>query len=70
LVTLFLLSVTGFNNTCQIEINVTTQMSPPIFFYYELDGFYQNQRDYVKSRDYGQMRAAYTNVTFSKYKEF
>jgi hypothetical protein len=40
-------------------------MNPPVFLYYQLEGFYQNQRDYVKSRDYGQMRAEYTNVSVS-----
>ena len=38
-------------------------MNPPVYFYYELDGFYQNQRDYVRSRDYGQIRGAYSEVS-------
>ena len=37
-------------------------MKSPIFFYYGLENFYQNQRDYVKSRDYGQLRGVYSNV--------
>ncbi|GIL56255.1 hypothetical protein Vafri_11601 [Volvox africanus] len=35
---------------CTIQLRVTKDMPAPVFVYYELSGFYQNHRRYVKSR--------------------
>jgi len=40
-----------FNTVCNVELTVTSKMTPPIYFYYKLTNFYQNHRRYVKSRD-------------------
>lgn len=31
-------------------------MKAPVYFYYQLDNFYQNHRRYVKSRDFNQLK--------------
>lgn len=36
-------------------LEVNSDMQPPIWIYYELDGFHQNHRRYVKSRDPKQL---------------
>ncbi|EFJ53273.1 hypothetical protein VOLCADRAFT_102874 [Volvox carteri f. nagariensis] len=36
--------------TCEIKLTITKDMPAPIFVYYELNGYYQNHRRYVKSR--------------------
>ena len=37
---------------CSFKFNLETTIPKPVYFYYQLENFYQNQRDYVKSRDY------------------
>lgn len=44
------------NEPGQITFNVTKDMEPPIWVYYELTNFYQNHRSYVQSREDIQMR--------------
>jgi len=34
-------------------------MPGPVYVYYEIHNFYMNHRDFVKSRDFGQMRGEY-----------
>jgi len=41
---------------CQISLKVLKDMEPPIYLYYQLDEFYQNIKDYSKSRSYKQNR--------------
>ena len=41
--------------TCTVTIQVTEKMEAPVFFYYELDNFYQNHRRYLKSRNSDQL---------------
>ena len=41
---------------CTINLKeITKEMKGPVYIYYELSGFYQNHRRYVKSRDDGQL---------------
>lgn len=44
------------NENCNITISVPSQMEAPVFFYYQLENFYQNHRRYVKSRDVDQLK--------------
>jgi hypothetical protein len=38
------------NETCTITVPIPTAMKAPVYFYYGLSNFYQNHRQYVKSR--------------------
>lgn len=51
------------NGWCNVTVNITQDMNPPIYFYYELTNFYQNHRSYVMSRDDDQLQGqqSYTN---------
>jgi hypothetical protein len=42
--------------TCQVSFTIPEEMPAPVFFYYHLTNFYQNHRNYVKSRDAKQIR--------------
>jgi len=46
----------GGPNPCEVNLTVEADMEPPIYVYYRLENFYQNHRDYVKSRDYLQLQ--------------
>ena len=39
-----------YDNECTIHIEIEQDMKAPIYFYYQIDNFYQNQRVYVKSQ--------------------
>ncbi|GAX85454.1 hypothetical protein CEUSTIGMA_g12870.t1 [Chlamydomonas eustigma] len=41
--------------TCTLLINITQNMSPPIYVFYEMNGFFQNNRRYVSSRSDQQL---------------
>jgi len=43
------------STNCSISINITSDMTSPIFVYYKLTNFYQNHRRYVKSRSDPQL---------------
>lgn len=49
-------SVCPLNSACTIQITVSEKMTAPVFFYYRLEGFHQNHRRYVKSRNDQQLR--------------
>ena len=40
---------------CVINIEIDSDIQPPIYVYYQLDNFYQNHRRYVKSRSNKQL---------------
>lgn len=50
------------NDLCEFKFTVENKIPYPVYFYYQLDNFYQNQRDYVKSRDYTQQSGVYRTV--------
>lgn len=39
------------NVNCTLQFDIPQNMEPPILVHYELQNFYQNHRNYVKSRD-------------------
>jgi len=42
--------------TCEITFNIDKTMKPNIMIYYQIDGFYQNHRRYMKSRSEKQLK--------------
>lgn len=44
------------SNPCNITIDITSDMKPPIYVYYKLTKYYQNHRRYVRSRDDNQLK--------------
>ncbi|EAR83000.2 ligand-effect modulator 3 LEM3 family protein (macronuclear) [Tetrahymena thermophila SB210] len=42
--------------TCTFNINIPSYMSQPIFFYYQLDNFFQTHRKFYQSKDIQQLR--------------
>ena len=44
------------SDTCQKIFNISEDLKSPIYFYYKLDNFYSNHIDYVKSKNYNQLR--------------
>eukprot|EP00163_Fabomonas_tropica_P011987 TRINITY_DN2302_c3_g2_i1.p1 TRINITY_DN2302_c3_g2~~TRINITY_DN2302_c3_g2_i1.p1 ORF type:complete len:296 (-),score=91.86 TRINITY_DN2302_c3_g2_i1:1060-1947(-) len=42
--------------SCNVQITIEKDMAQPVYFYYELDNFFQNHRRYVKSRSDEQLR--------------
>ena len=45
-----------YTNKNTITFNITKKMEPKIMVYYEIDGFYQNHRRYMKSRSDKQLK--------------
>ncbi|KAI8894538.1 CDC50/LEM3 family [Globomyces pollinis-pini] len=45
-------------NICLIEFNVPAQITAPVYIYYRLSNFYQNNRKYVSSFDLHQLSGA------------
>ena len=43
------------NTNCEITIDVDQDIDKPVFVYYQLIGFYQNSRRYVKSKNIDQL---------------
>ena len=46
----------AFANECEVTLTVEANMTAPVYFYYELHEFFQNQRIYVKSQAARQLR--------------
>jgi len=51
------------NSTCMIPIEIKENLSGPVFFWYEINGFHQNYRRYVSSRENEQLRAQVFNYS-------
>jgi hypothetical protein len=43
------------DDSCEIELKIENDMEPKIMIYYQLNGFYQNHRRYVKSKSDAQL---------------
>ena len=43
------------NKSCSIQFEVPSEIPGPVYFYYRLTEFYQNNRRYVKSFDLNQL---------------
>ncbi len=45
----------ALNTVCRKQILIEDDIDQPVFVYYQLNGFYQNSRRYLKSRDISQL---------------
>ena len=45
----------ALNEECNKQITLEDDIDSPVFIYYQLDGFYQNSRRYVKSKETDQL---------------
>ncbi|KAF9239600.1 ligand-effect modulator 3 family [Melanogaster broomeanus] len=50
-------------HSCFIKFNIVSDLAPPVFQYYKLTNFYQNNRRYVQSLDTAQLQGQ--NVDYS-----
>jgi cell cycle control protein 50 len=48
--------ICALNTVCNVNVTIPEDMSAPVYFYYELDNYFQNHRRYVKSRSDAQLR--------------
>ena len=51
------------NASCDINFSISKKLTQPIYFYYELDNFYQNHRLYVQSKDSQQLAGNIRSVS-------
>ena len=49
-------STCSLNETCEFTFDIQKNITSPVFFYYKLNNFYSNHIDYVKSKNYAQLR--------------
>jgi len=57
-------NVCSIGERCNVTLVVTDKMEHPVYLYYKLTNYYQNHRQYVKSRDDEQL-AGQTVTTYS-----
>lgn len=50
-------------STCKVSLDVTEKIAGPVFVYYEINGYYQNHRIYVKSRSPKQLAGGVYKVS-------
>lgn len=43
------------SEACEVKFNLNQSYSSPIYFYYQLDGFHQNDNRYISSKSYSQL---------------
>jgi len=55
-------NICGSNNICSVNFTIQDSISTTVYFYYQLSGFYQNHRQYVKSRDDNQLQGNRINT--------
>ena len=48
--------ITDSDGYCEFPIEIEQTLNSPVYLYYQIDNFYSNHRDYVKSRIYSQLR--------------
>lgn len=48
-------------HSCYIQFNVISDLAAPVFQYYKLTNFYQNNRRYVQSLDTSQLQGSYVD---------
>lgn len=46
------------NDICEIQFQINKEISGPVYMYYKLTNFYQNNRLYVKSVSFKQLQGA------------
>lgn len=51
------------SNVCSIQFSVPSDIPAPVFMYYRLTNFFQNNRRYVKSFDSSQLLGNYKTVS-------
>ena len=51
------------NSICHLNITIEEKIDKPVFVYYQLDGFYQNSRRYLKSKNIEQLRGLNENAS-------
>ena len=49
-------------SSCTVSETIKEKIEKPVFFYYQLDGFFQNSRRYLKSKNTDQLRGIKNNV--------
>ena len=54
---------TKTNRLCNLTLIINETMPSPVYFYYELDNFYLNHRDIVKSKSWGQLKGQINSVS-------
>ncbi len=45
----------NLDTSCTVNETIKEKIEKPVFFYYQLDGFFQNSRRYVKSKEVAQL---------------
>ena len=43
-------------HVCNFTLSINSTMKSPVYFYYQLENFYTNNRDFVKSKIWSQLR--------------
>lgn len=51
---------------CSKVFYLNKTLKSPVYVYYEIDNFYNNHREYVKSKSWGQLRAENPSVKLRK----
>ncbi|EGR30785.1 ligand-effect modulator 3 LEM3 family protein, putative [Ichthyophthirius multifiliis] len=51
------------DQTCKFQLKIDQNMEQPIFFYYEIDNFYQTHRKFYQSKDVLQLRGEVRSIS-------